>query len=283
MLNDRHRVLYEDVLAWAVRHCGCDRGVDWHARRAFIATTFEVLCSSAVATELESRLCARYTVVFLTADDGSAAELVDFGGDLGRYHRALLADLTAAGLPSAGVEEAVTDLVASMVTEEQVDPATLSWDELRALRYRTVAVVPYIRCRLAARRLTFADPAPEVVTGAIDRIVEHIYLVNDLASADQPRSGGRASLDTIGFFTRRLGSRDAAVAEVLGQLHRATTDVEAALRALAMTGEPAATALAEILLTLVNGNLDGHRYLAELRYPGAADRLGTLRYVAPPE
>jgi len=281
MLDERHRALCEDALTWALRHCACDRGVGWHASRAFIATTFEVLCSSAVATELESRLCARYILVFLAADDGSAADLAGFGGDLGPYHRALLADLTAAGLPPAGVEEAFTDLVASMVTEEQTDPATLSWAELRALRYRTVGVVPYIRCRLAARRLTFADP--EVVTGAIDRSVEHVYLVNDLASADQPRPGGRASLDTVGFLTRRLGRRDAAVGEVLGWLHRATTEVEAALRALAATGEPAATALAEILLTLVNGNLDGHRYLVELRYPGAADRLSKLRYVAPPE
>ena len=281
MISQRHRDLTEELLAWSLRACTCQRGAGWHAKRAFIASTFEIYGAPPDAAPWESLLCARYLIFFLGLDDGSAHEISDLAdrlrtehralGELGEMHRALLTDFGVHAASTARLETEIAQMCTVLSTEKQPDAATMTWDEFHAGRLILIGTHPYITCWRSLRGLLDPQPDPETER-LVEWAVEATYLANDLASLEkETRAAEPVTSNSVRFRAHSSGDLNAAT--------DATVDRYNHIVELFRQTPP--TPLIAILSGAIDGNINSHLHLSALEYPGAAAALRRLLRVTP--
>ncbi|MFI9761122.1 hypothetical protein ACIHFB_24645 [Streptomyces sp. NPDC051963] len=281
MISQHHRDLTEELLAWSLRACTCQRGAAWHAKRAFVASTFEINGAPPDAAPWENLLCAKYLVFFLGLDGGSAHEIRDLAdrlrtgrrasGELGEMHRALLTDIGVHAASTARLETELVQLCAATSTETQPDAATMTWDEFHAGRLNLIGTHPYLTCWRSIRGLLDPQPDPETER-LVECAVEATYLANDLASLEkETRAAEPVTSNSVRFRAQVSGDLNAAADAAVDRYNHIVE--------LFRRTSPAP--LIAILSGVIDGNVSSHLHLSALEYPGAAAALRRLLTITP--
>jgi hypothetical protein len=281
-IDQWHRELTEELLAWSLRLCSCRRGASWHARTAFLAATFEVHCAPADAALWESLLCGKYCTYFFIVDDAPREEVTDLAdrlrtgrpaasSELGAVHRKLLDDFRAGGLSAPRLETEIAEFCSAVSTEGLHDVHTMTWEQFRALRRVTVGTHPYITCWRILRGLLDAERIAESEV-LVDLAVEAAYLTNDLASLTKElhadEDGAYATSNWVRFHARSSNDLHEAV-------HAAVTRYNHIVETFRQAGH---RQLVRLLSSFVDGNLSSYFHLTAARYPDAEETLhGLLR------
>ncbi|MFJ9406580.1 terpene synthase family protein [Streptomyces sp. NPDC101393] len=282
--TERHRELARSLLAWALPLCCCQRGPAWHARSAFYAAVFGAHCAPPGATLHHCLPSARFCLFFLQADDGPVTELAALAerlrsgrptaeGELGVFHDVLLDEMRAQRLRTGPFRSALTDFCLATASEPAQNSRTMTFAEFRALRRRTVGVLPYLHCWMAVHEM----PVPEEGS-AEDQLTEWTvevgHLVNDLASYATEACGGPGNDDNA--VSNEVLFRAAAT----GDLPQAVDTVVARYNHLARAFPHAGHGPLPVLLrAIADGNLVGHLGLTATRYPGATKILRRLHRI----
>lgn len=279
--DERHRDIAEELFAWTTSACSPQRDHTWHAENMFLSAIFAVSCAPPDATRWELRTSGKYVAFFWYLDNGPRHELVELAsqlhggqpttaGSLGALYRAFIIDMQSANLDTRHVEQAIGEAVAAMAREPHCNPAEMSWEEFRTHRYKNIGTYPHLACWRAIRRLEYPDTPSEA--GFMDQAVESTYLSNDLASffkeAHNAESGAVTS-NFVLFYTWLWGDQDNAIAAAITRYNEIINGLQ-----------QSRNRLAPLLGHIIDGVLDGQRFLTSFRYPNGDEPMQQLRHYA---
>ncbi|WP_327692275.1 MULTISPECIES: terpene synthase family protein [unclassified Streptomyces] len=286
MINQRHRDLTRELLAWSLRLCSCGQGAAWHAQTAYVAATFETCGAPSDATLDESLLGGKYIVFFLCLDDGPTDQLANLeqelrsgrpaaSGECGVLCHALLDEMNKRALDTQQFTTELADFCSAMATEAQHDVRTMTEEQFHALRRQTIGNQPYITCWRAIRGLPVPTPGSEAQEFN-ELAVEAVYLVNDLASITKDEeevlkgaANAYVTSNWVLFHARSPGELHTAIDTAITRYSRIVDTFVHAPQ----------TPFASLLSSIVDGNLDAHLSLTSMRYPGSAQILRVLPHI----
>lgn len=256
-----------------------------------VACVYAKTCAPPAATPRESRLVARFTLLFFLVDDAALDDLPQLlapqaAWSIGRYTpalRAWLADFHEQASTSRALGDrfagAYHDYLAARRAEHEHKTRPLTLDEHWAFRRRSIFMDPYLDLWMILRRV---EPS-RVQTTAFDEArrlaIDLVLLANDLGSLERDRAGGVAEddLNLLHSYSRDFAEPESATLERLIVVH--DDMIERYRRALSAAASDAAgvagRSYADILSGVIDGNVAAVLAL-EFRYPGAAPILQRL-------
>jgi hypothetical protein len=270
------------------------------ARRAYVSSTFEVYCCPPEATLEEHLLGGKFIVCFFTADDGpdealssflAAAEGPQASTELRGCHDAWLEALHREGRDTQGPRAAFREACEWIQVERGLDLSTMTEERFRQIRLYAIALPAYVACWKSIRALRPSERADEALrrSGLLELTSELVYMANDLGSLERDEEAARrqqpdAEMNLVLLRARALGSRQAAVQQVVAQYHEKLQDFRRLRAQLVGTEhwrERSVRDCVEQLRRAVNGNVATTRHLMATRYPGAHELLEGLPEVEP--
>lgn len=277
--------LASDTLRWLIASSSVDVASEKRVPALVtVASVYAHLCGPGGASQRESDVMARFTLLFFLVDDAALEDLPDLlaansDWTIGRYTDALRVWLTdcreLASAPARLRERfarAYHDYLASRKAEHGHKQRLLTVEEHWTFRRRTIFMDPYLDLWMIMKGVDPDELAEAAFAEARALAVDLVLLANDLGSAQRDARGGASpdDLNLIQSYARKHGETEAAALERLVQLHNELVGRYRTALARAITARPGshAQSYAEILTGTVEGNVASVLALG-FRYPGA--------------
>jgi hypothetical protein len=284
--------LASDTLRWLVTGSSVDIAREKRVPvLVTVASVYAHLCAPVGATQRDSDVMARFTLLFFLVDDAALEELPHLlatNGDwtIGRYTgalRAWLAECSELASAPAALRErfarAYHDYLASRKAEQEHKSRPLTLAAHWAFRRRSIFMDPYLDLWMIVRGVDPDELGSAPFAEARALAVDLVLLANDLGSAERDAQGGAApdDLNLIHSYAREHGETEPAAIERLIQHYNELVGRFRAALARASAARPGAHAqsYAEILSGVVEGNVASVLALG-FRYPGAEPLMRRL-------
>jgi hypothetical protein len=295
------------VEAWFGPHASLCSGAAQVRIEALKSAAWTSVCCWPNSTLREYLLPARFLVLFFMLDDAPRDDLDKFIRSLRRgqcegepspalvdlYSDLLTGlDVGEGAVRYAQFHDSVIDMCEGMLSERYANAALIDEEQMFVMRRRSVAVEPFLNAWLVAKRIEIVEPQDAEVRMAArlrHLAIDLIILANDLAGVEKDQA--HSVVDPAGvdpnlvlIRNRELQSMQLAVESVV-RMYNVYIDAfkKEEKRLFNSSQRPGVTRLVleyvQLLKNNIDGNVEGHRRLVEIRYPGANERLSALSSV----
>ena len=264
-----------------------------HHAKAEVIATFACCCAPSDASSEGIRLAARITAIFFFLNDIQKSELHPIIRQMqetlhgssrdelrpqAHFLEEYLEEIAVFGDTTLFRRQLEHFMESLLVEAAMISKGSVSHEEYRRIRHKIIFVEEYIWSWFLSERVPLS-PAAYHATAALRRLAsEVVYLVNDIGSIERERAAGCVDPNLVFIMEKEHGlGADEALTEVIRIHNETAVAFKKELERLNGPGGTVETsAIADVVDSVVAGNLETSKRLSHNRYPGSYDALSRL-------